>query len=88
MRNYKTFTCSRCGEVFDEEEVAEWKSSKESFSMNPFLCPDCFDQLQRMDLEDQLHYLMEEGNENEPIQERQGKDSFPERLQEYRKRLV
>lgn len=59
MRNYKKYTCSRCGEEFGSDEVEEWRKEKEKYSMTPFLCPDCFDALQRMDLEDQIHYLTE-----------------------------
>lgn len=54
------YKCTKCGERYLGEEVSEWRSEKEQFSLRPFICPDCYDRIQRMDLEDQLKDLMEE----------------------------
>ena len=54
------YRCSKCGEKYLGEEVSEWRSEKEQFSMHPFICPDCYDRLSRMDLEDQFKDLMGE----------------------------
>ena len=50
--------CVRCKDKFSNEEISEWKTEHESFSMNPFLCPDCFDRFKHLDLEDQFDELM------------------------------
>lgn len=52
--------CSRCGDKFTGEEIAELMAEREEFSLHPFICPDCFDRLQRLDLEDQLDELIRE----------------------------
>ena len=55
--------CTVCGDSFLGEEVSEWRSEHEPFSMVPFICPDCFDRLQHKDPEDQLDLLMKEPKE-------------------------
>ena len=55
-------TCTVCGDRFLGEEVSEWRSDHEQFSLHPFICPDCYDRLQRKDLEDQFEQLMEESD--------------------------
>lgn len=52
--------CLRCGDKFTGEEIAELMAEREEFSLSPFICPDCFDWLQRLDLEDQLDELLKE----------------------------
>lgn len=52
--------CSRCGDKFTGEEIAELMAEREEFSLHPFICSDCFDRLQRLDLEDQLDELIRE----------------------------
>lgn len=47
-------TCTKCGEKYSWEEVAEWQSEHEDFCSHPFICPDCYDRFQRQDLEGQL----------------------------------
>ena len=51
--------CTVCGDKFLWEEISEWRSEHEQFSMSPFICPDCYDKLQRKDLEDQFDELMD-----------------------------
>lgn len=55
-----TRKCLRCGDKFTGEEIAELMAEHEEFSLSPFICPDCFDWLQRLDLEDQLDELTRE----------------------------
>ena len=50
--------CTKCGDKFSGEEISEWRSEHEAFSDHPFICPDCYDRFQRMDLEDQFSVLM------------------------------
>jgi len=50
--------CTRCGEKYTGEEVSEWRAEHEAFSRSPFICPDCYDTLSRMDLEDQFNELI------------------------------
>ena len=51
--------CTVCGDQFLGEEVSEWRSEHEQFSMSPFICPDCYDRLQRKDPEDQLKEVID-----------------------------
>lgn len=51
--------CTRCGDKISGEEISEWRAEHEAFSMHPLICPDCWDNLQRKDLEDQFEELME-----------------------------
>lgn len=52
--------CIKCGDKFTGEEISEWKTEHETFSMNPFMCPDCYDTFSRQDLEDQFEELIDE----------------------------
>lgn len=52
--------CSQCGDDFDLQEIAEWILSHEPFNLRPLVCPDCFDDLTRPDLEEQLDALIRE----------------------------
>lgn len=56
--------CALCGEEYSAEDVADLKDMGEAFSRNPFICPDCYDRLQRMDPEDQIIELLRLGSEN------------------------
>lgn len=51
--------CTRCGWKISGEEISEWKQEHEEFSEHPLICPDCWDNLHRKDLEDQFEELME-----------------------------
>ena len=53
-----SYKCTECGEKYIGEELSEWRSEHEQFSMHPFICPDCYDRRQRKDLEDQLDQLI------------------------------
>lgn len=50
--------CTKCGDRFTGEEISELRADHEEFSLHPFICPDCWDNLQRKDLEDQFEDLM------------------------------
>lgn len=53
--------CTVCGDTFLNEEVSEWRADHEPYSLNPFICPDCYDRKQgHKDLEDQMEELMED----------------------------
>jgi hypothetical protein len=56
----EVFKCKRCGDEFTNEELRELKEIGEAYSKFPFLCPDCFDEFQRLDSEDQMRYLAED----------------------------
>lgn len=56
------YRCQQCGDRFTGEEISEMRAEHEQFSMHPFICPDCCDRLQRMDLEDQFKELMKKGD--------------------------
>lgn len=54
-------TCTKCGDRFTGEEIAEWRSDHEDFSERPFICPDCWDRIYaHKDLEDQFEEAMNE----------------------------
>lgn len=53
-------TCKICGDDFSIQEVAEFILSGEPFNLRPFICPDCFDDITRLDLEEQLAELLKE----------------------------
>ena len=50
--------CTKCGDRFTGEEISELRAEHEEFSQHPFICPDCYDRLNRKDLEDQFKGAM------------------------------
>lgn len=52
--------CKRCKDVFDSNDLKEFRQMKEQFSVEPFLCPDCYDEFLRLDTQDQLNALVED----------------------------
>lgn len=60
MRGCDMRKCTICGDRFTGEEISEWHTDNEDFSLRPFICPDCFDRQERKAPEDQLKDLMEE----------------------------
>ena len=44
--------CTVCGESYGKDEIKEWKTEKEPYFDDPFICPDCYDSMQRVDPED------------------------------------
>ena len=50
--------CTECGEKFTGEELTELRHEGEQFSLHPFICPDCYNRINRMDLEDRLEHLL------------------------------
>lgn len=57
------FKCKNCGEEYTSEELRELRDMGEEYNKSPFLCPDCWDEFQRLDSEDQLRYLLKEDKE-------------------------
>lgn len=55
----KIYRCKRCKDVYDSEELIELRQMGEHYNKEPFLCPDCWDEFQRLDSEDQVKYLVE-----------------------------
>ena len=56
----KPFICACCLDHFELQDLAEWDASREVYSFSdPFLCPDCYDELMGGCLEDQLEELIE-----------------------------
>ena len=53
--------CTICGDRVLGEEISEWRSEHEAFSLHPLICPDCYDRLNRKDLDDQFDELMKVG---------------------------
>ena len=53
--------CTMCGDKFTGEQISEMRSDHEEFSLHPFVCPDCYDRLNRMDPADQVKKLVTEG---------------------------
>ena len=57
------FKCKRCGEEYSAEDLRELKEMGENYNKSPFLCPDCWDDFQRLDLEDQRDLLLKDFKE-------------------------
>lgn len=57
--------CVKCGEVFTPDEIREWKECGDAYSRQPFMCPDCYDRFQRMDLEEQFNDLIGGGSDDQ-----------------------
>lgn len=62
--------CTKCGDKFTREEVRELKAEHEAFSIQPFICPDCYDRLQRLNLEVQFSILMSDDDIQEILERR------------------
>ena len=47
--------CARCGDIFTTADLNELREMGEAYYLEKgcFLCPDCWDELQRMSLEEQ-----------------------------------
>ncbi len=58
------YRCTRCGEVYTKEELKELREMGEAVNMNPFLCPDCFDDFSRLALENRFDELMKNERAN------------------------
>ena len=50
--------CTYCDDPFTGEEISEMRAEHEEFSMHPFICPDCWDRLQRKDAEEMFKSLL------------------------------
>lgn len=59
------YVCEKCKDRFTGEAVSEMRQEHEEFSLHPFICPDCWDRLRRMDLEDQFKDLLGGGDVND-----------------------
>lgn len=50
--------CKMCGDVYSAEDLRELREMGEKYNRKPFLCPDCFDEFNRLDSEDQMELLL------------------------------
>lgn len=50
--------CKMCGDVYSVEDLRELREMGEEYNRKPFLCPDCFDEFNRLDSEDQMELLL------------------------------
>lgn len=59
----KDVVCCICGEDYDESDLLEFERSGEQYWQENgcFFCPDCWDDFNRMSLEDQAAALLEAG---------------------------
>lgn len=57
MKNHK---CLFCEDTYTTQDLSEMKEMGETYHLEPkqFVCPDCYDDLQRLPLEEQLKALM------------------------------
>ena len=81
----KMYYCTRCDEAYSANDIKELIDMNEGFCMRPFICPDCWDDLQRLDLEDQLDLLLPEIPKKHPltikqIQRMRGQTVYIERI--------
>ena len=56
-------TCIYCGEIYTPQEVKELKQRGEEYALgdNGFICPDCWDSINRRPVEDQVMDLLKKG---------------------------
>lgn len=58
----KKYVCMFCGDEFTEDDLAELKEMGESYFVDrkekSFICPDCYDDLNRKDPEEQVQILV------------------------------
>ncbi len=59
MKQSLNMKCTKCGEEYTEDDLRELREMGEQFSVNPFICPDCYDVFSRKCLEDQFNELMQ-----------------------------
>lgn len=57
------FRCKICGDEYSKEDIRELKMMGEDFNRFPFICPDCWDEFQRLDSEDQMKLLLNDFKE-------------------------
>lgn len=59
----RIYQCRGCGETFTEADLVDLREMGEAYYREKgcFLCPDCWDSFQRMDLEEQLKMVMANG---------------------------
>jgi len=53
--------CLFCEDTYTEQDIAELKEMGEAYwkTETQFVCPDCYDDLQRLPLEEQLKALLQ-----------------------------
>ena len=58
----KKYRCASCKEVFTEDDLAFFKEVGEAYHREKglFLCPDCYDDFNRLTLEGQAAFLLGE----------------------------
>lgn len=49
--------CKICGEGYSKADIRELKLMGEDLNRLPFICPDCWDDFQRLDSEAQMELL-------------------------------
>lgn len=59
--------CTKCGDRYTGEEVNEWHSDGEAYSIRPFICPDCYDNFNRQPLETQIKQLIHLKQSFQPV---------------------
>ena len=57
----KKFKCLYCEDHYTDEDFVEPKEMGEKYHLesNQFVCPDCYDDLRRLPLEEQLKALLQ-----------------------------
>lgn len=55
--------CKMCEDEYSKGDLRELKMMGEDFNRFPFLCPDCWDEFQRLDSEDQMKLLLNDFKE-------------------------
>lgn len=60
-------TCLKCGETYTRDDRREMREMGEEFYHvgDRFICPDCWDSLRQMDLEDILDWLLSKVGDEE-----------------------
>ncbi|MGS0745584.1 hypothetical protein ACU70A_06490 [Syntrophomonas erecta subsp. sporosyntropha] len=56
----KDYTCLFCEDIYTDQDLASLKEIGEKYHLEAelFVCPDCYDDLRRLPLEEQLKALL------------------------------
>lgn len=57
------YKCKICGDEYSKGDIREMKMMGDDFNRVPFICPDCWDRFQRLDVEKQAEMLINDFKE-------------------------
>lgn len=61
------YKCKMCGEEYSKGDIRELKMIGEDFNRSPFICPDCWDNFQRLDVDKRAEMLINDFKEENEV---------------------